>query len=81
MELFEAIRRGHAAGETIQLNRTVRGRAVWITPTSVTPKRHRPVGVARLHSRRGGPNQYRRMRQTISIQVGHFRGSKWAKPE
>src|SRR6266542_2265625 len=42
--------------EAVSLGRVAR---FWPPPASVTPKRRRPTGVARLHSRRGGQNRYR----------------------
>ena len=50
--------------------RRAAGRAVFATPASVTPKRRRPTGVARLHSRRGGRTNPGRMGQTINIRGG-----------
>jgi hypothetical protein len=51
------------------------------TPSSVSPKRRRPRGDARLHFRRGGQTNTGEMRQNINIQVGQIRVSKWAMPE
>jgi hypothetical protein len=56
------------------------GGAVFATPASVTPKRRRPTGVARLHSRRGGKNQlWREMGQTVVTGWGQMWPSRWGQ--
>jgi hypothetical protein len=50
-------------------------------PPSVPPERRRPAGRRQAPLPPGQPNQPRRNRQNINIQVGQIQRSKWAMPE